>query len=292
MKLPVAGNTKERKEEEKSVTVAIKRNGEQPPTTFLGGKKVDNPADLVKEVKERLEDLPDGAKMIFLKADEELEYAEVMKVMDLVREAGVEEISLIAEKKVRNHGTQEETRPAFARRLAARPRRNQVRHQHHAAHRRDARPPDHLHGRHAARPARSRHRAASTQPEHSGVDTAREVEPGGARDRRERHVRDKSPVASLEELDNRLKDIFQTRSDKTIFVKASGKIPYGRVIQAMDIAKGAGVERIGIISEKMAGGETAAPGGPVAGDTSAVTRPVGARFFQGVTSCSPGERSR
>jgi biopolymer transport protein TolR len=81
----------------------------------------------------------------------------------------------------------------------------------------------------------------------------------------------KSPVASLEELDNRLKDIFQTRSDKTIFVKASGKIPYGRVIQAMDIAKGAGVERIGIISEKMAGGETAAPGGPVAGDTSAVT---------------------
>jgi len=100
VKLPVAGNTKERKEEEKSVTVAIKKNGEQPPTTFLGGKKVDNPADLVKEVKERLEDLPDGSKMIFLKADEELDYAEVMKVMDLVREAGVEEISLIAEKKV------------------------------------------------------------------------------------------------------------------------------------------------------------------------------------------------
>jgi hypothetical protein len=39
----------------------------------------------------------------------------------------------------------------------------------------------------------------------------------------------------------------------------------------MDIAKGAGVERIGIISEKMAGGDAAAPGGPVAGDTSAVT---------------------
>ncbi len=71
----------------------------------------------------------------------------------------------------------------------------------------------------------------------------------------------KNPVA-LEELEARLKDIFQARSDKTIFVRASGKVPYGKVVQAMDIARGAGVERIGIISEKMieeAGGVV--PGG-------------------------------
>ncbi len=61
----------------------------------------------------------------------------------------------------------------------------------------------------------------------------------------------KSPVGTMEELDTRLRDIFQTRSDKTIFVRASGKVLYGRVVEAMDIAKGAGVERIGIISEKM-----------------------------------------
>jgi biopolymer transport protein ExbD len=60
----------------------------------------------------------------------------------------------------------------------------------------------------------------------------------------------KTPVSSLEELDNRLKDIFQARTDKTIFVRASGKVLYGKVIEAMDIAKAAGVERIGIISEK------------------------------------------
>jgi len=34
-------------------------------------------------------------------------------------------------------------------------------------------------------------------------------------------------------------------------VKASGKVPYGKVVEAMDVARGAGVERIGIISEKM-----------------------------------------
>jgi biopolymer transport protein ExbD len=60
----------------------------------------------------------------------------------------------------------------------------------------------------------------------------------------------KAPV-TMEDLGSRLRDIFQSRSDKTIFVRATGTIPYGRVVQAMDIAKGAGVERIGIISEKM-----------------------------------------
>jgi biopolymer transport protein ExbD/biopolymer transport protein TolR len=60
----------------------------------------------------------------------------------------------------------------------------------------------------------------------------------------------KSPV-SVEELEARLRDIYQARSDKTIFVRAVGTVPYGRVVQAMDLAKAAGVERIGIISDKM-----------------------------------------
>ena len=61
----------------------------------------------------------------------------------------------------------------------------------------------------------------------------------------------KSPVGTIEELHNRLTDIFQTRTDKTIFVRAGAKIPYGKVVEAMDVAKGAGVERIGIMTEKM-----------------------------------------
>ena len=61
----------------------------------------------------------------------------------------------------------------------------------------------------------------------------------------------KQAVGSLEELDTKLKDIFQTRSDKTLFVRANGDVLYGKVVEAMDIAKGAGVERIGIISDKM-----------------------------------------
>ena len=60
----------------------------------------------------------------------------------------------------------------------------------------------------------------------------------------------KIPV-TIEELGSRLRDIYQARSDKTMFVRASGEVPYGKVVQAMDIARGSGVERIGIISEQM-----------------------------------------
>ena len=73
--------------------MAIKRDA----TTFLNGIPVPNQADLAPQVKERLEEAPEGSKMVFLKADSELPYSEVMKVMDNLREAGVEEIALIAE---------------------------------------------------------------------------------------------------------------------------------------------------------------------------------------------------
>lgn len=59
----------------------------------------------------------------------------------------------------------------------------------------------------------------------------------------------KLPMASLEELDQKLKDVFQTRNDKTIFVRGDSKSLYGKVVEAMDIARGAGVERVGIISD-------------------------------------------
>jgi biopolymer transport protein TolR len=96
LKLPTAGNTKERKDEPKTIAVAVNKNG----VTYLGTKRIENPAvDLVPALKEKLDELSDSEKMIYLRADEELEYSQVMKVMDLCREAGVEEIALIAEKK-------------------------------------------------------------------------------------------------------------------------------------------------------------------------------------------------
>jgi biopolymer transport protein TolR len=98
VKLPTAANTKDRKEEPKTIILAVRNDVAR--STYLGGTKLDNLNDLVAQIKERLEDAPEGAKTVYLKADEELPYSEVMKVMDLCREAGVEDIALIAEKKV------------------------------------------------------------------------------------------------------------------------------------------------------------------------------------------------
>ncbi len=66
----------------------------------------------------------------------------------------------------------------------------------------------------------------------------------------------KQPMATLEELDQKLKDVYQTRSDKTLFVRGAAKSLYGKVVQAMDIAHGAGVERVGIVFDLNVGGDT------------------------------------
>ena len=53
----------------------------------------------------------------------------------------------------------------------------------------------------------------------------------------------------LSMLQDRLKNIYATRQDKTIFIRADAKLPYSQVIELIDIAKGAGVEILGIIPE-------------------------------------------
>jgi len=53
----------------------------------------------------------------------------------------------------------------------------------------------------------------------------------------------------LSMLQDRLKNIYSTRQDKTIFIRADAKLPYSQVIELIDIAKGAGVETLGIIPE-------------------------------------------
>jgi biopolymer transport protein ExbD len=98
VKLPVAANTKEKKDEPKTITVAVKKD--PVGKTYLNGIPLENQTDLTAQLKEKLEDIAEGNRIIYLKADEGLAYSEVMKVMDLCREAGVEEVALIAERKV------------------------------------------------------------------------------------------------------------------------------------------------------------------------------------------------
>ena len=96
VKLPVAGHTDDRKEENTKVTVAVKLD----LSTYLNGQLLTSRSQLLPQIEERLQDVPEGERLIYLKGDEGVEYREIMEVMDLCREAGVEEIALIAEPEV------------------------------------------------------------------------------------------------------------------------------------------------------------------------------------------------
>ena len=67
---------------------------------------------------------------------------------------------------------------------------------------------------------------------------------------------------ALTELEDRLRTIFEERKDKTMFIAADGTLRYGEIVNVIDAAKGAGVEKVGIVTEGMrrAAGATNAPG--------------------------------
>ena len=56
---------------------------------------------------------------------------------------------------------------------------------------------------------------------------------------------------TINDLENRLRDIFDSRKDKTMFIAAAGNLRYGDIIAVIDAAKGAGVEKVGIVTEGM-----------------------------------------
>jgi len=55
----------------------------------------------------------------------------------------------------------------------------------------------------------------------------------------------------LPELETRLRNIFEQRKDKTMFIIAAGSLRYRDVVNVIDAAKGAGVEKVGIVTEGM-----------------------------------------
>jgi biopolymer transport protein ExbD len=59
----------------------------------------------------------------------------------------------------------------------------------------------------------------------------------------------------LENLNNRLVDIFKTRAEKVVFVKGDKDLEFQKVAQAIDIAHGAGIDRVGLMTPKVEEGK-------------------------------------
>jgi biopolymer transport protein ExbD len=57
----------------------------------------------------------------------------------------------------------------------------------------------------------------------------------------------------LGSLEGRLREIYADRQDKTLYVAGAGSLRYGAIVTVIDAARGAGVRRVGIITEHMRG---------------------------------------
>jgi biopolymer transport protein ExbD len=69
-------------------------------------------------------------------------------------------------------------------------------------------------------------------------------------------------VVSLQGLETFLRDTFETRKEKTMFIVGDPNLRYGEIVAVIDAAKGAGVEKVGIVTEGMRRGDAAAPPAP------------------------------
>lgn len=52
-------------------------------------------------------------------------------------------------------------------------------------------------------------------------------------------------------LESRLREIFEQRREKTMFIAGAGSLTYGDIVEIIDAAKGAGVDKVGIVTEGM-----------------------------------------
>jgi biopolymer transport protein ExbD len=62
-------------------------------------------------------------------------------------------------------------------------------------------------------------------------------------------------VVKQSDLQTRLEDIFKTRAQKVVFVKGDKDVDYRYVAQAIDAAKGAGLDKVGIMTPKVEAGQ-------------------------------------
>jgi biopolymer transport protein ExbD len=92
VRLPEAENTVDKPEVSDQTVIAIAAN----KAVYLNAKPVQE-AELATKVNEILEDKVE--KIVLIKADQDVEYGAVMATMDALRQAGIENVGLITEKR-------------------------------------------------------------------------------------------------------------------------------------------------------------------------------------------------
>ena len=184
--LPKATNTVDKPEVQDQAVLAIGAD----KRLYLNAKPIQE-GELATKLNEFLENKKE--KIVLIKADEEVEYGAVMAAMDQLRQAGIEDIGLITEPKLKPgaqaaEGSNGARTSAFRRRdgLQGRGPSRQRGHERHADDRRAARAPRHLHGGAAAHDEGARHQPAGRDQDRESADAGRQ--PDHARVRADKHI--------------------------------------------------------------------------------------------------------
>jgi biopolymer transport protein ExbD len=67
----------------------------------------------------------------------------------------------------------------------------------------------------------------------------------------DRHLSINHADVALDDLSTRLRDLYSVRRDKTLFLIGAPSLRYGDIVPLIDAAKGAGVDKVGIVTEGM-----------------------------------------
>ena len=97
VKLPSAANTTDKPDIQGQTTVGI-----GPDKRIYFNTQQVRPSELTAKIVDALEKQTD--KVVLIKADQDVDYGTVMETMDTLRAAGVEDMGLITEPKVRKTG--------------------------------------------------------------------------------------------------------------------------------------------------------------------------------------------
>ena len=67
----------------------------------------------------------------------------------------------------------------------------------------------------------------------------------------ERRISVNKQDVTIAQLEKTLRDIFETRKDKRMFIAGAENLRYGDIMEVIDAARGAGVEKVGIVTSGM-----------------------------------------
>jgi biopolymer transport protein TolR len=94
VRLPTAANSADKPETQDQTVVAVTANGDY----YVNGVPIPE-SELRRRVEEIIENKTE--KIVLIKADEDAQYGKVMEAMDELRAAGIEDMGLITERRIR-----------------------------------------------------------------------------------------------------------------------------------------------------------------------------------------------